>query len=445
MANILIKNAEIINKGKQFKAHVHIVDDKFQSIIFDDKDIPENCKIIDATGLLMLPGVIDDQVHFREPGLTHKGNIFSESRAAAAGGVTSFMEMPNTMPQTTNIDALMQKHEIAKQNSLVNYSFYLGATNDNISEIEKADPKFVCGIKMFMGSSTGNMLVSSDEAISAVFANSPCLVAAHCEDDNIINSNFEKYKSIYGDDIPMHFHADIRSAEACYASSSRAVELATKHNARLHILHLSTAKEIQLMQQKPLSDKKITGEVCVHHLWFNKQDYEQRGAFIKWNPSIKEEENRLALIEALKSDLIDIVATDHAPHTIEEKNQVYTKSPSGAPMVQHSLVAMLEMVKKGVFSYSDIVNFMCHKPADLFQVEKRGYIEPDYFADFVLVKPNSSWQINKSNILYKCAWSPLEGIEMHHKIQSTWVNGKCVYKNGEIIEGKAAMVLRFER
>lgn len=445
MREILIKNVQLVNRNRQFNAHVLIEGLHFKAVFTDENSFPDACEVLDASGLMMLPGVIDDQVHFRDPGLTHKGDIFSESRAAAAGGVTSFMDMPNTQPQTTRIEALMKKHETAAQNSLVNYSFYLGATNDNVAEIEKADPEWVCGIKMFMGSSTGNMLVSSTEAVSAVFAHAPVLVAVHCEDDAVIARQLEKYTALHGDNIPMHHHADIRSAEACYASSARAVELAVKHNARLHILHLSTADEIGLMQQMPLNEKTITGEVCVHHLWFNSSDYHQRGTSIKWNPSIKNEKHRLALIDALQKGFIDIVATDHAPHTAEEKNRPYTQCPSGAPMVQHSLPVMLEMVSRGVFGYTDVVNYMCHKPAELFQIDRRGFIEPGCYADFILVDPKAPWQVEKSNILYKCGWSPLEQTRLSHAIVSTWVNGSCVYEKGNFTGQRNAMALRFNR
>lgn len=441
----LIKNATLVNRGSQTKAHVLIEDTMIHSLITDLSHIADADHYIEAEGLLLLPGVIDDQVHFREPGLAQKGDMFTESRAAAAGGVTSFMDMPNTQPQTTTIEALLAKHQIAARNSLVNYSFYLGATTNNIAEIEKADPGLVCGIKMFMGSSTGNMLVSKTEDVSAVFAHAPVPVAVHCEDDSIISRNLDKYKTLYGNNIPMRYHTDIRSEEACYASSARAAELAAKHNAHLHILHLSTAKEIGLMQQVPLAEKTITGEVCVHHLWFSSNDYEKLNWRIKWNPSIKHEKHREALREGLITGLIDIVATDHAPHTFDEKQHDYTSCPSGAPLVQHSLPAMLEMVRQGVFGYEQVVDYMCHKPAQLFRIDRRGYIEAGYYADLVLVNPSSSFTVNADNLLYKCQWSPLEGTRFSHRVEKTWVNGSLVWDGKNIINTSSAMSLKFNR
>ena len=441
----LIKNALIINENQRFIGSVLIKDNLINTIYQESDMLPEADKTIDATGLWLTPGVIDDQVHFREPGLTHKGNIYTESRAAAAGGITSFMEMPNTNPQTTTQKALANKFDIAATHSLVNYSFYFGATNDNIDELVKTDPKTVCGIKMFMGSSTGNMLVNDKETIENIFKHAPILVATHCEEDSIIATNLEHFKNQFGDNIPFQYHPDIRSEEACYRSSFKAVELATKHNARLHVLHLSTEKELSLFSNKPLSEKRITAEACVHHLWFNREDYNEKGSHIKWNPAIKEETDRLALIEALNSGVVDVVATDHAPHTLEEKNNPYLKAPSGGPLVQHSLPAMLELANKGYFAPEKVVELMCHRPAELFNVDKRGYIREGYFADLVLVNPNSLWEVEKSNILYKCAWSPFENTMLSHKIIQTLVNGKTVYLNDKIVEEKAAMMLKFNR
>lgn len=440
----LIKNALIINEMQKFTGSV-MVNDKLIEAIYRENDIlPEADKIIDANGLWLIPGVIDDQVHFREPGLTHKADIQSESRAAAAGGVTSYMEMPNTIPQTITQQALDKKFEIAAEKSLINYSFYMGATNDNIDELVKTDPKKICGIKMFMGSSTGNMLVNDNEAIENVFKHAPLLVATHCEEDSVIEANFKHYKKVFGENIPFNYHPDIRSEEACYRSSSKAVELASKHNSRLHILHLSTQKELSLFTNYPLSEKRITAEACVHHLWFNREDYNEKGSRIKWNPAVKEESDRIALIEALNCGVVDIVATDHAPHTIEDKNNTYTKAPSGGPLVQHSLPAMMELANKGYFTAEKVIDLMCHKPAELFQIQKRGYIRKGYYADLVLLKPEK-WEVNKSNILYKCRWSPFEGEIFNYKVIQTIINGKTVFHNNKITPQQTAMPLVFNR
>jgi len=440
----LIKNALIINEMHKFTGSV-MVNDKLIEAIYRENDIlPEADKIIDAKGLWLIPGVIDDQVHFREPGLTHKADIQSESRAAAAGGVTSYMEMPNTIPQTITQQALDKKFEIAAEKSLINYSFYMGATNDNIDELVKTDPKKICGIKMFMGSSTGNMLVNDNEAIENVFKHAPLLVATHCEEDSVIEANFKHYKKVFGENIPFNYHPDIRSEEACYRSSSKAVELASKHNSRLHILHLSTQKELSLFTNYPLSEKRITAEACVHHLWFNREDYNEKGSRIKWNPAVKEESDRIALIEALNCGVVDIVATDHAPHTIEDKNNTYTKAPSGGPLVQHSLPAMMELANKGYFTAEKVIDLMCHKPAELFQIQKRGYIRKGYYADLVLLKPEK-WEVNKSNILYKCRWSPFEGEIFNYKVIQTIINGKTVFHNNKITPQQTAMPLVFNR
>jgi len=441
----LIKNATIINEGTKKIADVLIKDDRIDKISSSNDINVKADKVIDASGLLLLPGVIDDQVHFREPGMTYKGDIFSESRAAAAGGVTSFMEMPNTKPATTTIELLNQKFDIAKNNSLVNYSFFIGATNDNCDVISKIDPKTVGGVKMFLGSSTGDLLVDEKEAIEKILSNSPTIVAAHCEEDSVINKNLEFFKNKFGDNIPIKHHPNIRSEEACYVSSSNAVESAKKTGGHLHVFHLSTEKEIQLLSDKPLSEKKITGEVCVHHLWFNDQQYETHGTKIKWNPAIKKESDRLALIQALKDGKIDVVATDHAPHTIEEKDNIYIKAPSGGPMVQHSLLVMLELAEQAYFSSEDVVKWMCHNPAELFKIDSRGFIRENYYADFVLVNPNEGITVNKNNILYKCGWSPIEGTKFKHKVQTTFVNGKIVFDNSKIIDSQAGEKLIFNR
>jgi len=447
MEKIAIINALIINEGKRTKGTVIINNGVIEHIIANDTSKVSSynaTRVIDAEGLFLIPGVIDDQVHFREPGLTHKGDIYTESKAGVAGGVTSFMEMPNTNPQTTTIELLDEKFKIASERSLANYSFYLGATNDNIDEIVKLNPKKVCGIKIFMGSSTGNMLVDSKESLDKIFKLSPTLIATHCEDETTIRNNIELYKQKYGENLDFKYHAEIRSEEACYLSSSLAVELAKRHGSRLHILHLSTAKELSLLDNKlPLKDKKITGEVCVHHLWFNSSDYDKLGWRIKWNPSVKTEADRLALIDGLKNNLLDIVATDHAPHLLEEKNNTYFKSASGGPMVQHSLLAMFELSRKGHFSLETVVDKMCHAPAILYKIEKRGFIREGYHADLVLVNPNSRQTITKDSLLYKCGWSPLECETLSASVQITMVNGKIVYENGKFDESSKGNALEF--
>lgn len=444
----LIKEATVINEGIKFKAHVLIEDKKIQKI-YRNQESPlvetQGCEIIDAEGLLLIPGVIDDQVHFREPGLTHKAEIATESKAAIAGGVTSFMEMPNTKPQTTTLDALEQKYKRAAQVSAANYSFYMGATNNNLNEILNTDPKQVCGIKVFMGSSTGNMLVDDEQTLSDIFKNAPTLVATHCEDEETIKRNTEIARQRYGENVPISRHCHIRSDEACYKSSSRAVELASRYGTQLHVLHLSSAKEMELFSTGKVSDKKITAEVCVHHLWFDERDYIKHGSRIKWNPSIKCVKDKEALWEALLSDKIDVIATDHAPHTQEEKNNSYFKAPSGGPLVQHSLVAMLEMTDRGYISIEKVVEKMCHAPADLFRIEKRGYIREGYYADLVLIDPNQSWVVSPENILYKCGWSPFEGTEFSYKVVRTFINGQQVYHNGLFDEQIKGERLAFER
>ena len=440
MKTTLIKNGTIINEGKSFKGHIVIKGEYIDKIITSDSELDNYDNVIDAEGMLVLPGVIDDQVHFREPGLTHKGNIESESTAAVAGGVTSFMEMPNTIPQTTTIEHLEEKYDIASKSSLANYSFYMGATNSNIDEVLKIDPKNVCGVKVFMGSSTGDMLVDNNEVLNKIFSEVKTLIATHCEDEETIRNNMEKFKNRYGNKFPFAYHSQIRSDEACYISSSKAVELASKHGSRLHILHISSAKELSLFDNKsPLSDKKITAEACVHHLWFHDEDYDKLGWRIKWNPSVKNIKDRDALREAVNNNIIDVVATDHAPHTLEEKQQGYFESPSGGPLVQHSLSAMLEMADQGVFSREMVVEKMCHAPATLFNIDKRGFLREGYFADIVLVNPNKNWEISDNNVLYSCKWSPFSGTSFNNLVTHTWVNGNLAYENGNIynkIKGK---------
>jgi len=431
----LIKNATIINEGLKFKGNVLIDGEKIQKIIPhiipSDFDLTD-AEIVDANGYYLIPGVIDDQVHFREPGLTHKGDILSESRAAAAGGITTYMEMPNTNPQATTQTELQKKYDRATEVSAANFSFYMGATNDNLEEVLKTDPSTICGIKVFMGSSTGNMLVDDEDTLSGIFKNAPTLVATHCEDEKTILKNIEIARGRYGENVPMSRHAHIRSDEACYISSSKAVELASKFNTRLHVLHLTSAKEMGLFNSGKVTDKHITAEVCVHHLWFDDMDYIKLGTKIKWNPSIKSKKDKEALWEALLADKIDVIATDHAPHTIEEKNNTYFKAPSGGPLVQHSLVAMLEMSRKGFISVEKVIQKMCHAPADLFRIEKRGYIREGYYADLVLIDPNQGWVVSPENILYKCGWSPFEGVGFSNKVVATYINGVAVFKNDKI-------------
>lgn len=442
----LIKNAIVVNEGRCEQLDV-VLNNEYIEDIFPSGHIEgQHDKTIDAQGLYLLPGIIDDQVHFRQPGATHKADIHSESRAAVAGGVTSYMEMPNTNPPTTNADLLNEKFNIAAENSMANYSFFIGATEENADDIAKIDTTEVAGVKLFLGSSTGNLLVKDKNAIEKIMQVSPTLIAAHCEDDGIIAENLSRMREIYGDDIPMEKHCEIRNDEACYKSSSEAAEIAERTGAHLHIFHISTEKELALLSDKPLEDKKITAEVCVHHLFFNSNDYKRLGARIKWNPSVKYESDRLALIQALKDGKIDVVATDHAPHAWEEKCAPYTKCPSGAPMVQHSLQVMIELAKRGYFGIEDIVKWMSHNPARLYKIDRRGYIRKGYFADLVLVDLNANYTITQDNILYKCKWSPLEGYTLNSKIVSTFVNGKTVFDNGKIIEGnKSSMKLKFNR
>ncbi|MDO6760630.1 dihydroorotase [Tamlana sp. 2_MG-2023] len=442
----LIKNAKIINEGKVFSGDILIEGEYIKQIDTSISAKSADVNIVDAEGKYILPGVIDDQVHFREPGLTEKATIETESRAAIAGGITSFIEMPNTNPQTTTIEKLEEKFAIAAETSSANYSFMFGGTNDNLDEVLKVDKTNVAGLKLFLGSSTGNMLVDNPEVLEKIFSSTDLLISVHCEDEATIKANFQKYHDEYGDDIPVKYHPLIRSEEACYLSSSKAIELAKKTGARLHIFHLSTGKETSLFSNKiPLKDKKITAEVCIHHLWFTDEDYEKKGTLIKWNPAVKTQSDREQLWKALLDGRIDVIATDHAPHTKAEKDNVYTNAPSGGPLVQHALPAMLEMHHRGQISLEKVVEKMCHNPAILFQVEKRGFIKEGYFADLVLVDLNNPWTVNKDNILYKCGWSPFEGTTFRSRITHTFLNGSLVYQNAEFKNVKAAKRLTFTR
>jgi dihydroorotase len=447
MSRIFIKNATIVNEGETFRADLIIDNERISSINrYGELNRPEGSSIIDAEGLLLLPGVIDDQVHFREPGLTYKEDIFSGSRSAAAGGVTSFMDMPNTIPQTTTIEALNEKYSIGSERSVINYSFYIGATNGNLKEIMKADPASVCGIKLFLGSSTGDMLVDNEKSLRDIFSKAIMPVAAHCEDEEIIRSNIRSFREKYGENIPAQMHPMIRSREACFISSSKAIKLAKEFNTRFHILHLSTADEMKLFSNElPLSRKRITAEVCIHHLWFDDSAYDKLGNFVKWNPAIKTKFDRDSLIKAVNNDLIDIIATDHAPHTTEEKKYPYFKAPSGGPLIQHSLVSMLELWHRKVFSLEKIVQKMCHNPAILFNIKERGFIREGFKADLCLVNPEDPWTVSKENTFYKCGWSPFEGTTFRSKVVTTIVNGNIVFDKGLFNEDYRGQRLMFER
>ena len=446
MNRVLIKNAKIVNEGTIFEGDVLIEDDLIVEIGENISVKSSSTKIIDAEGNYLIPGAIDDQVHFREPGLTYKGDIASESKAAVAGGITSFIEQPNTVPNAVTQEILEQKYELAASHSYANYSFMMGATNDNLDEVLKTNPKNVAGIKIFLGSSTGNMLVDNEAVLEKIFSSTPMLIAVHCEDEQTIKDNLAKYIEEYGEDVPVKVHHLIRSAEACYISSSKAVALAKKTGARLHVFHLSTAKEMELFTNKiPLEDKKITAEVCIHHLWFTNDDYDTKGNLIKWNPAVKTAADRKALWEALLDDRIDVIATDHAPHTLDEKKQAYLKAPSGGPLVQHAVVAMFETFHQGKISVEKIVEKMAHNPAKIFKIEKRGFIKEGYFADLVIVNPGSPWNVKKENILYKCGWSPFEGYNFKSRIMHTFVNGQLVYSNSKIKEIRAGKRLLFDR
>lgn len=442
----IIYKATIINESNSFIGSVLINGEKIETIYQDE--IPERLlnecnEIIDARGLYLIPGAIDDQVHFRDPGLTHKGDISTESRAAVAGGITSYMEMPNTNPQTVCIEELNKKFELASGKSVANYSFYLGATNSNIEELRKVDRKHVCGVKIFMGSSTGNMLVDNTKSLQRIFAEVDMLIATHCEKEDIIQENIDHYKKQLGDDIPIKYHPLIRSAVACYQSTAQAIELADKYSSRLHVLHLSTARELSLLNDSKLEDKKITAEACVHHLWFTDQDYDLYGARIKWNPAIKTVDDRDALRIGLLKNKIDIVATDHAPHLLSEKEGGCLKAASGGPLVQHSLQVMMELAQNGYFTPEQVVEKMCHAPAKLFNIKDRGFIRPGYFADLVLLDLDEKYIVTKDNILYKCGWSPLEGTTFKTTVKKTFVNGKLVYNNGIITENQFGSALEF--
>jgi len=440
----LIKNAKLVNEGQVYQADVLIKNQIIKEI--SNEITIETDYTIDAKGLHLLPGVIDDQVHFREPGLTHKANIYSESKAAVAGGITSFMEMPNTNPQALTQELLEDKYVIASQTSMANYSFFMGASNDNLEEVLKTDPKKVGAIKIFMGSSTGNMLVDNKTVLEEIFKNSPMLIAVHCEDEQTIQENTIQAKKEFGEEVPISEHPNIRSTEACYKSSSMAVELAKKHNTRLHVFHLSTEKEISLFDNTlPLAKKLITAEVCIHHLWFDESKYSEKGTLIKWNPAVKKASDKDALFQALLDDKLDVIATDHAPHTLKEKSNTYFNAPSGGPLVQHALPAMLAFVKHEKISIEKVVEKMCHNPAICFKVENRGFIREGYFADLVLVNLDKPWEVNKNNILYKCGWSPFEGETFNAQITHTFVNGHIAYEYGDFDETQRGMRLTFDR
>ena len=444
MGKIVLKNGTIVNEGIVQEKDILIVDDVISKIADDISDA--DAEVIDVAGMHILPGVIDDQVHFREPGLTHKGTIATESRAALAGGITTFMEQPNTTPQTTTIEKLEEKFATASNSAYANYSFLFGGTNDNLEELKRLDKNACSGIKLFLGSSTGNMLVDDEKVIENIFSNTEMVISAHCEDETTIRENLAKYKVEYGDDIPVEMHPIIRSEEACYLSSSRAIALAKKTGARLHVFHLSTGKETDLFRNDiPLEQKKITAEVCIHHLWFSDADYANKGTLIKWNPAVKTAKDRDMLWNALLDDRIDVIATDHAPHLLEEKNNVYTKAPSGGPLVQHALNAMLEKVKDGTITLEKMVQKMCHNPAILFQIEKRGYIREGFYADLVVANLNSPWTVSKENIAYKCKWSPFEDTTFSSKVVHTFINGHLGYSNGVFSEKRNAKRLTFNR
>jgi len=431
-----IKDARVVNEGQVFHADLLIRDGFIEKISFEKHlQTPENFICIDAEGLFLLPGVIDEHVHFREPGLTYKADVYTESKAAVAGGITSFMEMPNTNPPVLTQKLLEEKYRLASERSLANYSFYMGASNNNLDEVLKTDPEKVCGVKVFMGSSTGNMLVDSDNVLEAIFSQVHMLIATHCENDVIVQANNQKYYKELGMKATTAVHPLIRTEEACYLSSAKAVALAKKYGSRLHVLHLSTARELSLFEAGiPIEDKKITAEVCIHHLWFSDKDYIRKGNLMKWNPAVKTDADRKALREALLKGRIDVVATDHAPHTLEEKQRPYFKAPSGGPMVQHALVAMLELVHDGEIPLEQVVEKLCHNPSRLFRIRNRGFIRPGFAADLVLVDMNQPWQVDQSNVLYKCGWSPLEGETFHSRVIKTFVNGHLVYDRGDFDE-----------
>lgn len=445
MRNTLILNANIVNEGKVYEGDV-LIKGRFIEVIGKDLASREADTVIDAKGKHLLPGIIDDQVHFREPGLTHKATISSESRAAVAGGVTSFMEMPNTVPPVFTLSLLEDKYLIASKDSLANYSFFMGASNDNLEEVMKVDVREVCGLKIFMGSSTGNLLVDDEKTLAGFFSRFPALIATHCEDEATILRNAADYKKKYGEDLPVKFHPLIRSEEACYKSSSFAIDLARKHGTKLHILHISTEKETSLFDSTiPLEKKKITAEACVHHLMFNDEDYERLGTLIKWNPAVKTKKDQIGVFQALLADKIDVVATDHAPHTLAEKDNSYFKAPSGGPLIQHSLVAMLEFFHSGQMSLEKIVQKMSHNPGTLFQISKRGFIREGFYADLVLVDLHDPWQVGPENILAKCGWSPFQGRVFQSKVTHTFVSGHLAFSEGQLNESMKGQRLTFDR
>jgi len=444
MNSTLITNAKIVNEGKVFEGDILIKEKWIEKI--GGELSAGHAKVIDAQGNFLLPGVIDDQVHFREPGLTHKATIYTESKAAVAGGVTSFMEMPNTVPPVFNQSLLEDKYQIAARTSLANYSFFMGASNDNLEEVLKTDIKKVCGLKIFMGSSTGNLLVDDPKVLEGFFSRFPALIATHCEDEPTIRKNTAEFKELYGEKMPVKYHPQIRSEESCFKSSSFAINLAKQFGTRLHILHISTARETNLFDNSlPLEKKKITAEACIHHLWFNDSDYEKLGMLIKWNPAIKTAHDQKEILRAVLDNRIDVIATDHAPHTLEEKKHDYFQAPSGGPLIQHSLVAMLEFYHQKKISIETVVQKMAHNPATLFQIEKRGFIREGYFADLVLVNPNHPWQVERRNILAKCGWSPFEGVTLRSAVTHTWVSGHQAYTQGQFDESKPGERLTFSR
>lgn len=445
MSSILILNGTLINENRIFEADIYIENELIHTI---GKDLQHKTAdlVIDATGKIVIPGMIDDQVHFREPGLTHKAEIYTESRAAVAGGITSFMEMPNTVPNALTQELLQDKYDIAAKNSLANYSFYMGASNDNLDQVLKTDPRNVCGVKVFMGSSTGNMLVDNQQTLEGIFANSPTLIATHCESEEIIQRNTLAAKAKYGENVPIAMHPVIRDTEACYASSSFAVDLARKNGARLHILHISTAKELALFDNHiPLKEKKITAEACVHHLWFSDDDYAEKGTLIKWNPAVKSSSDRSAILQAVIDNKIDVIATDHAPHTLEEKQNTYFSAPSGGPLVQHCIPALLDLHHEGKLTLEKLVEKTAHAVADLFDVDRRGFLKEGFFADIAIVDLNKEDTVNRDNLLYKCQWSPFEGHSFKSTVTHTLVNGQVVYQEGKVVEVGNGMRLQFDR
>jgi dihydroorotase len=446
MKKILIKNARMVNEGQVRETDLFLNQGRIEKIDQNLNQRDSHTQLIDAQGQYLLPGIIDDQVHFREPGLTHKATIYSESRAAVAGGITSYIEQPNTIPPATTLEKLEEKYAIAARDSVANYAFNLGGANDNLEELKKADPRRIPGVKVFMGSSTGNLLVDDEKALEGIFSQVNLPVITHCEDEQTIRNNLAAYQAEYGDDIPIACHPEIRSREACLASSSYAVKLAKRFGTRLHVFHISTADELALFENKtPLPQKKITAEACLHHLWFNDQDYPRKGTFIKWNPAVKTENDRQAIFQAVLDGRIDVIATDHAPHTREEKNQVYTKAPSGGPLVQHALPAMMEFVRDGKMEITSLVEKMCHNPAILFNIEERGFIREGYYADLVLLDPSRPWRVKEDNILAQCGWSPFEDTTFRARISHTLVNGTVVYENGRVLDRTRGKRLTFDR